>query len=569
MTLTLTDLFCEAGGSSSGAERVAGVKVVMAANHWRLAIDTHNTNLPGADHDCADISQVDPRRYPPTDLLWASPECTNHSQARGKRKADKQPDLFGETLPDAAAERSRATMFDVCRFVEAGILRGRPYKAFVVENVVEVRDWMFYEPWLTALRNAGPGYCLHIVYLNSMFAQNGGLGAPQSRDRWFCVGHLTSIRCPDLHKWTRPVTTCHSCGNRVRPVQAWKNIKRQFGKYGTQYVWRCPTTACKGQEVHPQVLPAAAAINWAMPGRRIGDRRRPLRPKTMARIEAGLRRYATTPQLVPAGGGWNTTTTPVTDPMRARTTRETEGLLAGPGGLYAPGFLTLLRSGRARTIGVDEPLATIVADGSNHALVQPLVVALEGRADTNRVRSVSEPLRTQTGRHLDALVVPLRNNGVAKTLDLPLDTVAAGGNHHGLLTGPNLLIPYHRTGVARPVDEPMGTLTTVDRLGLLNADGQPIDAMDCLFRMLEPAEIKIGMGFTNGYTLLGNRRAQVRQAGNAVTPCAARDLIAAVVEAITGQEPVILADDRDMLNTWWNDSFDLDAWAADALVTAN
>jgi DNA (cytosine-5)-methyltransferase 1 len=147
VSLTITDLFCGAGGSSSGAIQVPGVTVRMAANHWKLAVETHNTNHPDADHDCADISQVDPRRYPTTDILWASPECTNHSQAKGKRRTDRQPDLFGEVLPDEAAERSRSTMWDVCRFVEAMKLRGRPYRAFVVENVVDVRQWMFFDAW--------------------------------------------------------------------------------------------------------------------------------------------------------------------------------------------------------------------------------------------------------------------------------------------------------------------------------------------------------------------------------------------------------------------------------------
>lgn len=118
MTLTMTDLFCGAGGSSTGAV-TAGITVAMAANHWAKAIETHTTNHPDTRHDCADVSQVDPRRYPTTDILWASPECTNHSQAKGiKRAVDSIPDMFGLTLPDEAAERSRATMWDVVRFAE-------------------------------------------------------------------------------------------------------------------------------------------------------------------------------------------------------------------------------------------------------------------------------------------------------------------------------------------------------------------------------------------------------------------------------------------------------------------
>jgi DNA (cytosine-5)-methyltransferase 1 len=75
MTLTVTDLFCGAGGSSQGAEE-AGGRLTLGLNHWRRAIDTHATNFPNADHDCADVSVCDPRYYPTSDLLIASPECS-------------------------------------------------------------------------------------------------------------------------------------------------------------------------------------------------------------------------------------------------------------------------------------------------------------------------------------------------------------------------------------------------------------------------------------------------------------------------------------------------------------
>ncbi|TCO43589.1 C-5 cytosine-specific DNA methylase [Kribbella antiqua] len=181
MTLTMTDLFCGAGGSSTGAVQVPGVTVKLAANHWKLAVDTHNSNHPTTDHDCADLSQVEPRRYPRTNVLWASPECTNHSQAKGKkRNVDAMPDLFGDTLPDEAAERSRATMWDVVRFAEH-----HRYDAIVVENVVDAALWVLWPAWRSGLDALG--YCVHVVYLNSMHAQAGGLPAPQSRDRLYVV----------------------------------------------------------------------------------------------------------------------------------------------------------------------------------------------------------------------------------------------------------------------------------------------------------------------------------------------------------------------------------------------
>ena len=77
--LTLTYLFCGAGGSSTGAITVPGIHVRVASNHWRLAVDVHQANHPDADHVCADLSKVDPAGFPTAppaarDLLWAVTE---------------------------------------------------------------------------------------------------------------------------------------------------------------------------------------------------------------------------------------------------------------------------------------------------------------------------------------------------------------------------------------------------------------------------------------------------------------------------------------------------------------
>lgn len=137
--ITVTDLFCGAGGSSLGMHR-AGLTVEMAANHWAKAVEVHQSHFPDTRHDLADISQADPRRYPVTDLLWASPECTRHSQARGTSRRQQDPRLWD--APDPAAERSRATMWDPLRFAEQN-----RYAAIVVENVVECTKWIGWRSW--------------------------------------------------------------------------------------------------------------------------------------------------------------------------------------------------------------------------------------------------------------------------------------------------------------------------------------------------------------------------------------------------------------------------------------
>ena len=142
--ITVTDQFCGAGGSSQGVRNFSnkmggGIEVSMALNHWKLAIETHNTNFPDTFHDCTDISACDPRRYMATDILITSPECTNHSIAKGRKRIQSQLDLFDSSLIDPSAERSRATMWDVCRFAEY-----HNYNLIIVENVVDARSWIMW-----------------------------------------------------------------------------------------------------------------------------------------------------------------------------------------------------------------------------------------------------------------------------------------------------------------------------------------------------------------------------------------------------------------------------------------
>ncbi|MFI7598421.1 DNA cytosine methyltransferase [Actinoplanes sp. NPDC049681] len=520
--LTVADYFCGAGGSSTGMHQVPGVRVRIASNHWQLAVDTHAANFPDADHDREDITRIDPRRHPSTDIGWFSPECTNWSVAKG-RKVDYdgrpvQLDLFAdddcEPLPDEAAVRSRMLMQDVPRFTEV-----HRYRAVIVENVTDVLKWAHLDEWLRRMRLLG--YAHRTVVLNSAFASALGDPAPQLRDRVYFVFWRKVYRAPDFAKWTRPRAWCPSCGE-VRGVYVDKRPgARRTMRYGQQYTFRCPAVSCRGGMVAPYAMPAAAVLDWALPGEVIGDR---LKPKTRARIAAGLARWSGA-LLTPAGGGRNTTAWPSGRPLRARTTTESEALVC-----------------------------------------PPLLVPVEAR-DGKHARHIGEPMRAQTARAETALMIPLRNNGVAKpAARSPLLTFAAGGTHQALLMRnntargdqgqmstpvgepmralttaghqsligvPTTLFAYD-TGRLRPVADPLPAQTLVAVDGLLG----PAPAVDeCTFRMLTVDEIRAGMAFTPGYRFAqASKRAKVRMLGNAVTPPAARDLVAAVVEAITGDQ---------------------------------
>ncbi|KAA5829553.1 DNA cytosine methyltransferase [Saccharopolyspora hirsuta] len=477
--LTITDLFCGAGGSALGATAVPGVGLRIAANHWQLAVESHAANFPEADHDCADVSQVNVRRYPSTDLLWASPECTNHSIVQG-RKRFEQPDLFGETLPPEAAERSRATMWDVPRFAEH-----HHYRAIVVENVVDAAKWSMWPAWLHAMSCLG--YRHQLVFLNSMHAPAiVAPRAPQSRDRLYIVFTKEGDPTPDVQP--RPLAWCPDCECDVQAVQSWKRPDKPWGRYRAQYVYRCPRQECRHQVVEPYALPAAAAIDWSLKGQRIGDRKTPLKPATVRRIEAGLRKFATVPQLVPAGGGWNVSTSPIDRPMRARTTRETEGLLVPVEG----------RDGQAAAPSWQPPQTQSTRNET--ALVVPYY-------RTGTARPSSEPLPTVTthDRHGLALIAEIRGgSSTARSVPQPLATVTAAGHHHGLVE------PHQPANRSRETPR----------------------VEDAEFRMLTDAEIQAAMAFRPDYQVLGTRREKVRQLGNAVTPPAAEFLLTAITRAL-------------------------------------
>lgn len=374
MTLTATDLFCGAGGSSLGAAH-AGVSLKMAANHWQTAIDVHQAHFPDAGHDCADISQADPRRYPRTDLLMASPECTNHSQARGVSRKRQDPTLWD--APDPAAERSRATMWDVPRFAEQ-----LAYDVIVVENVVEATKWTMWRAWLMAMENPAPGlhYEHRIISANSMHH-----GVPQSRDRIYVVFYRKGLRI-NLDRET--TAWCSNCDAQRVAVQSFKN-GRTVGRYGTQWVWAC--TTC-GREATPPVRGAREIIDWSLPCPRIGDRKRPLAKATRARILAGLQRWGWAPITTTGAGNVHERTPgnrarPLTDPLPTQQTTATSALVMRN------------NSGGAEMVTpVEDPVRTVTTAGH-----QSLLVPYYG---TGRAQPVTRPVPTVPTRDRFAVLDP-------------------------------------------------------------------------------------------------------------------------------------------------------------------
>lgn len=394
---SVTDLFCGAGGSSLGAHQASqddrGVQVRIAVNHWRKAVDTHAANFKNTDHDCADISQVHPSRYPRTSILIASPECTNYTRAKGKKRKDlHEADLWGTPQLSVEEERSRVRMFDPVYFAEH-----HKYDFVIIENVVDVRLWTLYGAWLKAWQDLGYEY--KELFWNSMFFHP----TPQSRDRLYVVLWKRGMPAPDLD-W-RPRAWCPKCSQDVESVQSWKDPLKKHGKWGArnQYVYRCPRCA---EECTPYYYCAWNCIDPTIPTVRIGDRPahglKPLVPRTLERIQVGLQKFGRSPQVVDFvhSGGASWMVRDVSSPMPTQLANRTLGLTVPP-------FLisqSRTHGHNRRAYSAEAPAPTQTGKDKHSLIVPPFLLSYYGGRDALAELEQALPTVPTANRH--ALIEP-------------------------------------------------------------------------------------------------------------------------------------------------------------------
>lgn len=158
------DLFCGAGGSSAGA-RTAGIDVVAGIDMCRAATATFGANFPDAYVVTSRLEDVRIDEFKehagPIDVLLASPECRNHTCAKGAAPRD---------------ESSRATAMEVVRYA-----RALEPRWLVLENVVYMRPWSRYGELKSRLGELG-------YRLDELTLDASDFGVAQRRRRLFLVG---------------------------------------------------------------------------------------------------------------------------------------------------------------------------------------------------------------------------------------------------------------------------------------------------------------------------------------------------------------------------------------------
>lgn len=344
--LRAADLFCGAGGTTEGAESSGAVDVKFALNHWQTAVDTHSANFPNAKHVNSRIEQTSPSECESIDLLFASPECTHHSIARGGKPTSDQ---------------QRAGAWHVLPWVE----HHRP-TWIVIENVVEFRKWgpigksgkplekfkgKFFDAWIQAIGAAG--YRLDDQVLNA-----ADFGAGTSRPRLFIIGRK---------------------GNR-------------FPTFPEPLFTKSAGNALPGMSL-PRWRSASECIDWSIPCCSIMRRKRQLADNTLLRIEAGLRRF-----IGPFVAQWDQTGSGghirgLDKPLFTMTTKANMGLTV-------PFLADVNHEGPAdRSYSLSDSLGTITAKNGK-AFVIPWLIHYYG---TDNQSPVSDPLDTITTKHRHAL----------------------------------------------------------------------------------------------------------------------------------------------------------------------
>jgi DNA (cytosine-5)-methyltransferase 1 len=374
-TITIVDLFCGAGGTSTGAIQAAEVlgyeTNLTAVNHWERAVATHSSNHPGSRHYCVRVESLNPRdlfKEGEVDVLWGSPECTHHSRARGGKPINDQ---------------SRATAWCVTRWAEA--LRPR---FVMVENVPEFAEWgptdsngrpiperkgEIFNAWLNTLRALG-----YTVDHRVLVAANYGAGT--TRRRLFTCAALP----------------------------------------GYDIVWPDPTHSKDGSSGRPWVG-ADKVIDWSIKGASIFNRKRPLAPNTLRRIADGLAAGGMDPSIIIMENGSRRRS--VKDPLPTITTAK-----GGAMALAQPYLIPQHSGGAPRPVA--EPVPTIATAGAI-SLVEPFLVEYYG---TGGSVPIADPVPTVTTRGRFALAQPVvKVDGKEYKLDIlfrmlkPKELAAAQG----------------------------------------------------------------------------------------------------------------------------------------------
>lgn len=493
----IADNFAGGGGASTGIELATGRVVDIAINHDPDAILMHKTNHPYTRHYQTSVWDVDPAEVcggRPVGLAWFSPDCKHFSKAKGGKPVDKNiRGLAWIVLRWAGTVRPRVIISEnVEEFQTWGpVRRGRPVKSKMGQT---------FQRFVSQLEALG-----YTAEWRELVAAD--YGAPTTRKRFFLVA-----RCDG-----RPI---------VWPEPTHAPADSPEVKAGRKKPWRS----------------AAEIIDWSLPCPSIFDTReeikekygltaqRPLRPNTMRRVARGIDKFVMKnprPYLIVVNHAGEFRGQEVDSPLQTITAKHGYGI-ASP--LMSPWTVTNTTNSTGHA--PDEPVDTARTGGGGGQML--MGASLTEYHGTSIGQAMGEPMPTTLSKPHKALqtvhMVKLKGTNLGGQARDPLQTITAGGGHHGIVT---TRIVEADPGVDLrnwpKIRELLNTYCGYD-LGpedviLFRIGGASYFMADIGLRMLTPRELYRANGFPDDYIIdrdytgrAYGKSKQVARCGNAVPP---------------------------------------------------
>ena len=499
----IVDSFAGGGGASTGIELATGRPVDIAINHDPDAILMHKTNHPHTEHIQASVWDVDPVEVcagRPVGLLWASPDCKHFSKAKGGKPVDKHiRGLAWIVLRWAGTVRPRVIILEnVEEFQTWGpVRRGRPVKSKAGQTFTK---------WLGQLRDLG-----YDVEWRELVAAD--YGAPTTRKRFFLIA-----RCDG-----RPI---------VWPERTHAPRDSEAVKAGKLKPWRS----------------AAEIIDWSATGYSIFASKRELKEKygvnavrpladnTLRRVIRGVDKFTLKsgkPFIFQCK--FDNQPQSVDNPLGTITAVNSHHVIA-------PSLIQYHteRHEHVRGQNVTEPLMTIDA-ANRYGLAAASLTAYYGAE--RHGQNAEAPLRTITARDHAGLtlasLVKMKGTNLGGAASEPVQTITAGGGHHGVVTtevrkaepGAEL---HNWPKIRGLLNIYCGYALADDEVLLLELGGAWYFIADIGLRMLIPRELYRANGFPDDYIIdrdyTGREYPKFKQTarcGNAVPPPFAEALVRA------------------------------------------
>lgn len=512
----IVDCFAGGGGASVGIEMALGRSVDIAVNHDPAAILMHKTNHPGTLHLTEDIFKVDLQKYVAgrhVVLMWASPDCTSHSKAKGGKPRNSGLRI----LPWAVYKHAKAILPDV----------------IIMENVEEIQQWgPLDEQGFPIKERNGEEYQRFIRKMQSLgydFDSRelvaADYGAPTTRKRWYAI----------------------------------------FRRDGKPIVWPEPTHNKGGTDGLKKWVPVSTVLDFTDLGKSIFGRKRPLAENTMKRIARGLQKFAfenPEPFIVQVNhGGDHFRGQSIHEPMPTITQKHGFGTVTT---MLTP-IIDKAYGGNYSGSGskIDEPLHTITTVDHNR-LVTPYIIQYHSETNVREARgqTVNEPLRTiDTSNRYGAVMAFLTKfykTCTGQSMFEPIHTITTSPGHFGqvsvltvkleelLKAGVSkevaekcthvseFIIEYYGNGTCQTVNSPLHTIVTKDRFALITVLADEYVILDIFLRMLTAEELKLAQGFPKDYIIDRDYKwntypvsERVKRIGNSVVPIMAQVLVEA------------------------------------------